>query len=249
MQFEERWLNMLAVLLEASNLFAHTSEEGHTSSNDRLARVAEVFAQENQNALAQNRTQLDRLSFLSSHQGGLVLNSEGVVPLNKNSGRSNGSDLEVAMDSLLGGGLTTLALTLTLPAAYGGVHLAAWSWIFPTAVESLLWKVSSLIIAGMTPAIRIAFATGPVLSFVVRNTSSCIQRLRKRETNGNERRKISSWELPEPIINIVEASSVLLMISCVVARLYIVVESFISLRLVPVGVYWTPFWLETIPHV
>lgn len=32
------------------------------------------------------------------------------------------------------------------------------------------------------------------------------------------------------------------------AKVFIVVESFISLRLVPIGVYWTPMWLQMIPH-
>ena len=35
----------------------------------------------------------------------------------------------------------------------------------------------------------------------------------------------------------------------IAARLYIVVESLISLRHVPIGVYWTPPWLQMIPHV
>lgn len=33
------------------------------------------------------------------------------------------------------------------------------------------------------------------------------------------------------------------------AKVFIVVESFISLRLVPIGVFWTPMWLQLIPHV
>jgi len=32
------------------------------------------------------------------------------------------------------------------------------------------------------------------------------------------------------------------------ARIFIVVESFIGLRRVPIGVYWTPAWLQMIPH-
>jgi hypothetical protein len=32
-------------------------------------------------------------------------------------------------------------------------------------------------------------------------------------------------------------------------RIYLVVESFISLRSVPIGVYWTPSWLQMIPHL
>lgn len=35
----------------------------------------------------------------------------------------------------------------------------------------------------------------------------------------------------------------------VLSRAYIVVEAFISLRAVPIGVYWMPSWLQMIPHV
>lgn len=247
---------MLAVLLEASTMFSTSFREGdvisaHASSDTRLARVAEVFAQEKQDALANNRTQPNRQSFLSKYEGGLVLNSEGVVPLDKYPNLTHASGLEAAVDSLLGGGLTTLALVLTLPAAYGGVHLAAWNWTFPTAVERLLWKVSSLIISGMTPATIAVFANSIVLGFVVRSVASCIRRVRKRNANENERREMSTSDTPVPdsIVLISMASMVVLVISCIVARLYIVVESFIGLRLVPIGVYWTPSWLEMIPHV
>ena len=36
---------------------------------------------------------------------------------------------------------------------------------------------------------------------------------------------------------------------CVVARLYLVVESFVSLRKVPVKVYQTPDWTQWILHL
>jgi len=36
---------------------------------------------------------------------------------------------------------------------------------------------------------------------------------------------------------------------CVISRLYLVVESFISLRKVPVEVYQTPDWTQWIPHL
>ncbi|KAK3902098.1 hypothetical protein C8A05DRAFT_34225 [Staphylotrichum tortipilum] len=35
----------------------------------------------------------------------------------------------------------------------------------------------------------------------------------------------------------------------IVCRLYLVVEAFVSLRAVPIGVYWTPPWIQMIPHV
>lgn len=255
-QFEERWLNMLTVLLEASTIFFSNVQEGGVASAEapgdtRLARVNEVFEQEKQDALANNQTEPDPRSFLSKYQGGLVLNSGGVVPLDKYPILTNASGLEAAVESLFGGTLTTLALTLMLPAAYGGVHLAAWSWTFPTAVERLLWRVSSLMIAGMTPAVIAVFANSIFLSFAVRNTASYIRRIRDRNTNGNARRESVPWDsqLPGPVAAILMASMVVLVVSCMFARLYIVVESFIGLRLVPIGAYLTPFWLEMIPHV
>lgn len=36
---------------------------------------------------------------------------------------------------------------------------------------------------------------------------------------------------------------------CVISRLYLVIESFISLRKVPVDVYQTPDWTQWIPHL
>ncbi|KAK3370431.1 hypothetical protein B0H63DRAFT_486991 [Podospora didyma] len=33
------------------------------------------------------------------------------------------------------------------------------------------------------------------------------------------------------------------------ARVFLVIESFISLRAQPIGVFWTPSWLDMIPHV
>jgi hypothetical protein len=37
--------------------------------------------------------------------------------------------------------------------------------------------------------------------------------------------------------------------SYALSRFFIVVESFISLRHVPIGVYATPAWIQTLPHL
>ncbi|KAK3900069.1 hypothetical protein C8A05DRAFT_36304 [Staphylotrichum tortipilum] len=89
-------------------------------------------------------------------------------------------------------------LFLLLSLAYGGVHLSAWNFEFPTATESLLWKISGDL---------------PVLTGIFRAIDKAI---------------------------------VLVFVVC---RLYIVVEAFVSLRSVPIGVYWTPSWIQMIPHV
>lgn len=42
-----------------------------------------------------------------------------------------------------------LLQVLLLPLPYGGVHLAAWNFEFPTALEGVLWKVSGILIASI----------------------------------------------------------------------------------------------------
>jgi hypothetical protein len=46
-----------------------------------------------------------------------------------------------------------VVLAVALPAVYGGVHLSAWNFDFPTPMEHLLWKSACLIIIGAVPAV------------------------------------------------------------------------------------------------
>jgi len=47
-----------------------------------------------------------------------------------------------ADDSTYSTGL--MILGMILPLVYGGIHLSAWNFEFPTSVESLLWKLASI---------------------------------------------------------------------------------------------------------
>ncbi|KAK3936520.1 hypothetical protein QBC46DRAFT_419077 [Diplogelasinospora grovesii] len=38
-------------------------------------------------------------------------------------------------------------------------------------------------------------------------------------------------------------------VSYMLARTYQIVESFVSLRSVPIGVFWTPSWIQMLPHI
>ncbi len=109
-----------------------------------------------------------------------------------------------------------LLLLCLLPMAYGGVHLTAWNFEFPTAIESLLWKISGILIAGIYSAWFIVLVIVPARGWIDRLTHT------------------------------IDRAIVLVYIVC---RLYLVVEAFVSLRAVPIGVYWTPPWIQMIPHV
>lgn len=121
-------------------------------------------------------------------------------------------------------------LFIGLPLIYGGVHLSAWTFEFPTAVESLLWKVSGITIAAIFPVWLSWLFTVAAIQFVVRSVS------------GLE----LDWDEDGRFTKLVDGPVILAFIAC---RLYIVVEAFVSLRAVPIGVYWTPAWIQMIPHV
>ncbi|KAH6662392.1 hypothetical protein F5X68DRAFT_178203 [Plectosphaerella plurivora] len=115
--------------------------------------------------------------------------------------------------------------TILLPAAYGGIHLTAWSSSFPTPAEGLLWRVSCIGIMTTIPAIAslvvpIKFAIIPI-------------------------EKTNTGMLIELFLWAIGLVSLLFYAFC---RIFIVVESFLSLRSVPVGAYWIPAWMQYIPH-
>jgi hypothetical protein len=132
---------------------------------------------------------------------------------------------------------TALAL---LPAAYGSVHLVALDIVFPTAIEKLLWKSSCFILIG-------AAATYGILGLVVYANQHISKARLVRE--GEQRGPLDFWfDTFQPIVS---PFLVLFAIPYFAARIYLVIESFISLRHVPIGVYQTPSgnFISYIPHL
>jgi hypothetical protein len=115
-----------------------------------------------------------------------------------------------------------LAVSFVLPVLYGGVHLTAWSFEFPSWLEHLLWKIACITIMVTVPIVamlRLIFET----IWYETSIEDCVD-----------------WAY-----YIIQGVAVLIY-TC--SRCFIVVESFASLRMVPIGVYWTPAWLQMIPH-
>lgn len=125
-------------------------------------------------------------------------------------------------------------LGVVLPGIYGGVHLSALHFEFPTKVESLLWKLSCICIMTNLPLLGLIELFHSELK--IRSWSN-----------------ILSWWKPSrlsfPALEILQMAVACIAWSIYVcARLFIVTESFISLRKMPVGVYWIPAWLQMLPH-
>ncbi|KAM6536317.1 hypothetical protein FALCPG4_002326 [Fusarium falciforme] len=113
-------------------------------------------------------------------------------------------------------------LALLLSGIYGGVHLSAWRSTFPSIHEQILWKVSCIYIAAVLP---VYFIIGPAMS------------------------DVAFWSGPQTFTAVGMSTVIsLVLLTYGVARVFIIVESFISLRLVPLGVYISPTWVQMFPH-
>jgi hypothetical protein len=112
-----------------------------------------------------------------------------------------------------------------LPIAYGGIHLAVWNSQFASSQESLLWRVAC--IDTMTTFLAI-YALSKCVSAAFPGVDF------------SDKRIMAFFGY---------LGLVLLYLFYFLSRLYLVVESFISLRHVPIGVYTTIPWVQNIPHI
>jgi hypothetical protein len=112
-------------------------------------------------------------------------------------------------------------------ASYGGLHAAAWNSHFPSTVERWTWIASSLFIS----------VSGFII-FMVYGLKGLLAQL-------------GFWGVRQILIDLADHPSTygLLPIPYALARIYLVVEAFVSLRNVPITVYDTPAWTQLIPHL
>ena len=121
--------------------------------------------------------------------------------------------------------LYLLRFFIPLTAAYGGIHLSAWNFEFPSRIESMIWRTACFVLTG-SPFTLLAAPSRARIYWM------------------------SSGPVREALIEGVGNVSAGLLLLCYAAsRLYLVIESFISLRQVPIGVYAAVPWVQNIPHV
>lgn len=122
-------------------------------------------------------------------------------------------------------------MLIALPMVYGSVHLTAWNFDFPSRVEQIMWRVACIIIAGGIPGSCMAFG---IIINILMAVGYCISRKDSIEKLID---KVGVWWL------------VLLGPLYFGARLFVIVESFISIRRLPLGVFVTVHWANYIPHL
>ncbi|KAL9599873.1 MAG: hypothetical protein Q9219_003567 [cf. Caloplaca sp. 3 TL-2023] len=116
--------------------------------------------------------------------------------------------------------------------AYGGVHATAWHGHFPSRVEAILWRASSICIAGSGLTwilINLLARTFPWFKAYWKE----VETLRAHWTS---------------LVSLGTMASVC-GLAYLLARIYLVVESFISLRKLPASAYQTLEWTQLVPHL
>jgi hypothetical protein len=115
---------------------------------------------------------------------------------------------------------------------YGGIHLTAWNYYFPTVAERWLWRSSS---------IYISFCGGfwIILNYMVYR----LPRLNNFWDSWMDGMK--GWLQDAVLGSLVMICG----LSFILARGYIVLEAFVSIRQLPRAAYDTPSWSQIWPHL
>jgi hypothetical protein len=115
---------------------------------------------------------------------------------------------------------------------YGAVHLAGWKDSFPTPAEMWFWRTSAayLVFSGLL------WAFINLLDFLSGSVWLYWYEILARDRRGRSHILI---------LGLCVLGGVLY----VVARIYLVVEAFISLRALPAAAYVSPAWILTVPHL
>jgi hypothetical protein len=123
------------------------------------------------------------------------------------------------------GNIPLMFMAGVLSCFYAGAHASAWSSHFPTYIERWIWRGACICIASVIPFLCTLFF---LAVSVERRIGSILDKL-----------------------NFVVFCflSGMTTISYILARLFIPVEAFISIRKLPVGAFETVEWVEYWPHV
>jgi hypothetical protein len=137
---------------------------------------------------------------------------------------------------------------------FTAIHVAGWNFDFPTATERLLWRISSLLLFGITVAFWV-FETIASWTRLERWRAIYLY-LCNQEGLERHRRDMTRRQTLQPKRKMTElplkwefATIMPMAIIYGVARLYLIVEAFAELRNVNASAFVNVEWTNFIPHV
>ena len=153
---------------------------------------------------------------------------------------------------------------------YGAVHLTLWNYEFATLTEMLLWRISGTTLLAV-PSLLFATFIALVPAVAVRECWKSRSKKKRSHSRPRSSTSLGGKRLNDFLASVcywlqfilggvfllVLAFLVIILVIAIIAgallfvfaRIFIVVESFISLRHVPLGVYIYVGWAKYIPHL
>ncbi len=123
-----------------------------------------------------------------------------------------------------------LAFVLAVVCTTGAIYISAWNFVFPSKAEELLWRICSL----TTVAVPVFVISVFLLTTFCLNSLLQYPRLR---------------HYIKTVHSFISTYMTLMLALVVHCRTFLIVESFISIRHVPIGVYASVSWTKYIPHL
>ncbi|KAI9777216.1 MAG: hypothetical protein M1835_005303 [Candelina submexicana] len=130
-----------------------------------------------------------------------------------------------------------MAVGAAIGLGYTGLHLVGWNFNFPNTIEHTFWRVASSVLVGLVVLYLLFLGLGSLLAPKI-----------ARKYFGTEART------PLELVSLFPATlQVLLFVPALgtygASRLYTVVQGFVGLRALPLGVYTSVNWSNFIPHI
>ncbi|KAF2185266.1 hypothetical protein K469DRAFT_708051 [Zopfia rhizophila CBS 207.26] len=121
--------------------------------------------------------------------------------------------------------------------AFIGIHLIGWNFVFPTPVERILWRIAALALQGLILVYLVALPTAP---FICRRLAWLMYG-KKVSTALEFAALLPRWAKL--------AMAIPVALTYTLARAYIILEGFISLRALPAVLFTSVSWSQFIPHL
>lgn len=141
-------------------------------------------------------------------------------------------------------------VALSVISSYGGIHLFAWNGPFRTLGETRLWRYSGILTASPVALLLAYLALLSVWALfwkLIHWPGMYLARLRASETQEASYdgvRDMLFYRGRFPFLALV----CIYAIAMLLARFYIVVQSFVTLAYLPEEVYEVPSWIQFFPH-
>lgn len=136
-------------------------------------------------------------------------------------------------DLLRGTGSLVMGMILWFASiAYGGVHIAAWNDYYPSTVEAWMWRSSS---------VWVSFSG---LVWLVVNSLAYLFKPVDRYWD-----RVLAFQARRRSYFILGTTCFLCGVAYLFARIFLVVEAWISIRRLPLAAYKTPDGIQIVPHI